>query len=109
MAKQTKRPAQSSAASASGRATSGDKHRCELRTSPERLASANLGAAAIALEFPAGLAKPALRALANAGYRTLADLSNVSEAEIRQLHGIGPNALEKLRTALGAIQLTFGT
>lgn len=46
------------------------------------------------------LGAPAARALAAAGYRELDDLTRVSEAELRKLHGIGPNAIEKLRAAL---------
>ena len=58
-------------------------------------------------DLPAGLAAPARRALAGAGYQRLAQLSKVSEAEIKQLHGIGPNALKQLRAALKAKGLSF--
>ena len=58
-------------------------------------------------DFPVGLAAPARRALAGAGYSRLEQLSRVSEAEIRQLHGIGPNALDQLRRALAARGLSF--
>ena len=58
-------------------------------------------------DLPAGLAAPARRALAGAGYQRLAQLSKVSEAEIKQLHGIGPNALKQLRAALKAKELSF--
>ncbi len=57
--------------------------------------------------FPAGLAAPARRALANAGYQRLEQLARASEAEIEQLHGIGPNALRVLRSALKAKGLSF--
>jgi len=60
-------------------------------------------------DLPEGLSQPAQRALANAGYSSLKQLSKVSEAEIRQLHGIGPNALDKLRRALKAKGLSFAT
>jgi DNA-directed RNA polymerase alpha subunit len=53
------------------------------------------------------LAQPALRALAGAGIRQLEQLTGYSEAEIRQLHGIGPNALKTLREALAARSLSF--
>ena len=53
------------------------------------------------------LAAPAQRALAGAGYTSLKQLSKVSEAEIKQLHGIGPNALKQLRRALAAKGLSF--
>ena len=58
-------------------------------------------------DLPAGLSQPALRALAGAGIRDLAQLSKFSEAEISRLHGIGPNALEKLRLALAGKNLSF--
>lgn len=53
------------------------------------------------------LAQPAQRALANAGIQTLEQLSQYSEEDIRLLHGIGPNALEKLRNALAERGLAF--
>ena len=58
-------------------------------------------------DLPAKLGKPAERALANAGIRQLKDLTNFSEAEIKQLHGIGPNALGKLHLALKSKGLSF--
>lgn len=58
-------------------------------------------------DLPAKLGKPAERALANAGIRQLIDLTKFSEAEIKQLHGIGPNALEKLHLALKTKGLSF--
>ncbi len=53
------------------------------------------------------IAAPAQRALASAGIKNLRQLTKFSEAEIKQLHGIGPNALEKLRQALVANGLSF--
>ncbi len=46
--------------------------------------------------LPKELAAPARRALAGAGYTRLEQLTKVSEAEIKKLHGIGPNALHVL-------------
>ena len=46
------------------------------------------------------LAKPAQRALANSGIKTLEQLSRLTEAEFMKLHGIGKNALQTLRTAM---------
>ena len=60
-----------------------------------------------ALALPSNLARPAQRALANAGYTRLDQLAAVSEAEIAQLHGIGPDALAQLRQALAAQGLAF--
>jgi hypothetical protein len=58
-------------------------------------------------DLPAGLANPARRALTQAGFLKLEQLTEVSEAEIKQLHGIGPNALKQLRSALTANGLSF--
>jgi predicted flap endonuclease-1-like 5' DNA nuclease len=55
------------------------------------------------------LAAPAQRALAGAGYSRLDQLAKVSEDEIKQLHGIGPNALKELRRALKAKGLSFAS
>ncbi len=58
-------------------------------------------------DFPKELAQPARRALAAAGIQRLKQLTKFSEGEIKQLHGIGPKALEQLRRALGAKGLSF--
>jgi DNA-directed RNA polymerase alpha subunit len=58
-------------------------------------------------ELPKGLAAPARRALARAGVSRLGHLTNLSEAELMQLHGIGPKALAQLRQALAANELSF--
>jgi predicted Fe-Mo cluster-binding NifX family protein len=55
----------------------------------------------------AGLAKPAQRALANAGIKSLAQLAKKTEAEIAALHGMGPNAIATLKRALAANRLSF--
>jgi DNA repair protein RadC len=53
------------------------------------------------------LAKPAQRALANAGINTLKQLSKLSEEELSSLHGIGPNAIKHLKKALSELDLSF--
>ncbi len=53
------------------------------------------------------LAAPAQQALASVGIKRLEQLANFSEFEIRQLHGIGPNALNQLRHALYTKGLSF--
>ena len=62
-------------------------------------------------QSPAGdwpkLAAPAQRALAGAGYQRLSDLAKVTESEVLALHGMGPNALSTLKTALKARGLSF--
>ena len=57
-------------------------------------------------DFPK-LAKPAQRALQNAGIHTLEQLTNATEAELLQLHGMGQNALGQLRQALEGRGLSF--
>lgn len=52
--------------------------------------------------------KPALQALALAGYTSLEQLTTVSEAELIKLHGVGPKALGVLRDALAERGLAFG-
>jgi len=54
-----------------------------------------------------GLPAPARRALATAGYTTLEQLAEVRERDVAGLHGMGPNALEKLRRALAEHGLSF--
>ena len=57
--------------------------------------------------FPKGVARPALRALYAAGLTTLDQLTKISESELLALHGMGPNAVQKLREALLAQGLNF--
>jgi hypothetical protein len=57
--------------------------------------------------FPINLAAPARRALANAGYTRLEQLALVSMDNIKNLHGIGPNALNLLSQALHDKGLSF--
>ena len=53
-------------------------------------------------EFPRGVSGPALRALASAGVRSVAELAGWSEADLAALHGMGPKALAVLKDALEA-------
>jgi hypothetical protein len=57
--------------------------------------------------LPPGLSRPAQRALTNAGYRRLDQLTRISQAEVEGLHGVGPKALAQLRHALVANGLSF--
>jgi DNA repair protein RadC len=50
--------------------------------------------------FLAELAAPARRALEGAGLTTLSKLAKKSEAQVMELHGMGPNAMTKLRASL---------
>jgi predicted flap endonuclease-1-like 5' DNA nuclease len=58
-------------------------------------------------DLPDGLAKPAQRALAGAGYTHLEQLAGTSEKELKRLHGMGPKAIDRLREALAGHGLTF--
>ena len=53
------------------------------------------------------LAAPAQRAFAAANIQRLEQLTHFTEAQIKQLHGIGPNALAALRQALADKGLSF--
>ena len=53
------------------------------------------------------LAAPARRALASANIWNLEQLVEHTEAEIMALHGMGPNAMTALKTALMAARLRF--
>lgn len=57
--------------------------------------------------FHAELSAPARRALENNSITSLQQLSERSEKEIMQFHGIGPASLPKLREALKAADLNF--
>jgi hypothetical protein len=57
--------------------------------------------------LPPGLSRPAQRALTNAGYRRLDQLTRISQVEVAGLHGVGPKALAQLRHALVANGLSF--
>ncbi len=58
-------------------------------------------------DLPTALASPARRALVAAGYLRLDQLTAISEAELLQLHGMGPKALEQIRRALAARGQSF--
>lgn len=57
--------------------------------------------------MPKQLANPARHALQNAGYNNLEQLSKISVDELKRLHGIGPNAIKILQTALREMGLSF--
>ena len=50
---------------------------------------------------------PATRALTAGGYTRLSQLTKISEAELLQLHGIGPKAIRLLREALAEVGSSF--
>ncbi|MBI5964365.1 MAG: DUF1801 domain-containing protein [Chloroflexi bacterium] len=59
-----------------------------------------------ASSFPK-IGSPATRALEEAGYSRLEQLTKISEAELGQLHGMGPKALGILRETLKEKGLSF--
>jgi hypothetical protein len=78
-----------------------------MGTSKKEIASSAGAIATAKTPFPKGLAQPALRALASAGYENLEQLSSATEASLLALHGFGPNALAKLRAAFQDLELSF--
>jgi DNA-directed RNA polymerase alpha subunit len=59
-------------------------------------------------DFPARLAKPAQLALSAAGITHLEQLTELTEYDLMKLHGIGPKAMDQLRSALYEKGLSFG-
>jgi predicted RecB family nuclease len=57
--------------------------------------------------FHSVLSAPARRALENAGIKTLKQLSKYTEAELLELHGMGPGSIPKLKIALKDSGLSF--
>ncbi len=57
--------------------------------------------------LPHNIGNPARNALAAVGYTQLEQLTEISEADATQLHGVGPKAIERLRHALAAKGLSF--
>jgi hypothetical protein len=58
-------------------------------------------------DFPSGISNPARRALADAGYDRLDQLTPVTAAGLGRLHGMGPKALRVLRDVLHQRGLSF--
>ncbi|WP_274910617.1 helix-hairpin-helix domain-containing protein [Streptomyces sp. WZ-12] len=51
-------------------------------------------------DLPKAIGGPATRALASAGISTLAQIAELTDAELLALHGVGPKAVRILREAL---------
>jgi DNA-directed RNA polymerase alpha subunit len=85
------------------------KKRCELMTNPRKRAAADKIADSVRGGFPAGISRPALRALAGAGLNDLQSLSRVTEAELLALHGMGPKATSLIKAAMKDRGLRFRT
>lgn len=52
--------------------------------------------------FPKGVAAPAQRALASIGVTRLEQITRYTEAELMELHGMGPHAMKAIKAALKA-------
>lgn len=57
--------------------------------------------------LPPNLAKPAQRALNGAGINRLEQLAEFTETDLLKLHGMGPKAMEQIRSALVEKGLSF--
>lgn len=53
-------------------------------------------------DLPKAIGRPATRALAAAGITTLAQVANLTEAELLAMHGVGPKAVRILSETLSA-------
>lgn len=73
---------------------------CPLTSSKRKRNAADKLAAKVKEGFPPGVAQPALRALAAAGYTRLDQLARIREEDLAKLHGIGPKAIRLIREAL---------
>lgn len=58
-------------------------------------------------DLPSDIGAPARRALLGAGLERIELVAEVSEADLRRLHGVGPKAIERLRSALAAQGRSF--
>ena len=84
-----------------------DESLCPITRDPKQRLASNAQTDAIKANFPAGIARPALRALVAAGLTTLEQLTTISEVELSELHGMGPKAVKTLRAGLLASGLDF--
>ncbi len=51
-------------------------------------------------DLPSDIGAPARRALLTAGLGRIELIADISEADLRRLHGVGPKAIERLRGVL---------
>ncbi len=62
--------------------------RCPINSSPRLRIAIDEQTSAIKANFPAGIAKPALRALFAAGITAIEQLIEVSEQQLAEMHGV---------------------
>ncbi|MDT4969528.1 MAG: hypothetical protein QOJ64_4265 [Acidobacteriota bacterium] len=87
--------------------TKTERSGCELIKSKRKRIAADKLAASVKDDLPAGLAKPALRALAAGGFTSLERFTRINEGELLKLHGMGPKAVATIRSSLRARGLSF--
>ena len=79
--------------------------RAWLAHAPERLArqaaAADTAIPGAVGDLPKAIGRPATQALVAAGITTLAQVAELTEAELRAMHGVGPKAIRVLKQALG--------
>lgn len=80
---------------------------CPITADPQKRNEADCSTGAIKGNLPAGLAQPALRALASAGIKQLADFTKLKESDLVKMHGIGPNAMTKIKKVMDEAGLSF--
>lgn len=80
--------------------------RAWLSRAPERLAkqasAADSAVPGAVGDLPKAIGRPATQALVAAGITTLAQVAELTEAELKGMHGVGPKAIRVLKDALGA-------
>lgn len=57
--------------------------------------------------WPQKISNPARRALVNAGFTSLRQLTSITEKELLALHGMGPKAIRILKEELANARLTY--
>lgn len=79
--------------------------RAWLSRAPKRLAAQVSAADTVAAgevgDLPRGIGRPATQALTSAGITTLAQVAELTEAELLAMHGVGPKAVRILRETIG--------
>ncbi|WP_460539885.1 hypothetical protein [Glycomyces halotolerans] len=65
-----------------------------------RASAADTAGAGEVGDLPKAIGRPATRALANAGITTLDQVAELSDADLKAMHGVGPKAVRILREAI---------